>query len=146
MLFVVLLLLPEVRLRGGSTVAARMPRMPSPSAHARGRRRCSSSAAWAFAGVASEATLTDVAPGLALGLIALSLVPLTGWAGQVSLCQMTFAGMGAFAMAKVAADGSPLGLLAAVADRGAGGRAGRAPRPPAPRPLPRARPRWRSRC
>ncbi len=36
-----------------------------------------------------------VAPGLALGLIALSLVPLTGWAGQVSLCQMTFAGMGA---------------------------------------------------
>jgi branched-chain amino acid transport system permease protein len=71
--------------------------------------------AWAFAAVASDATLTDVAPGLALGLIALSMVPLTGWAGQVSLCQMTFAGMGAFAMTKVATDGSPMGLLAAVA-------------------------------
>ncbi len=71
--------------------------------------------AWAFAAVASDATLTDVAPGLALGLIALSMVPLTGWAGQVSLCQMTFAGMGAFAMTKVATDGSLVGLLAAVA-------------------------------
>jgi branched-chain amino acid transport system permease protein len=69
----------------------------------------------AFAAGVSEDALGDIAPGLALGLIALSLVPLTGWAGQVSLCQMTFAGMGAFAMTKVAADGSPLGLLAAVA-------------------------------
>ena len=55
-----------------------------------------------------------MAPGLALGLIALSLVPLTGWAGQVSLCQMTFAGLGAFATVKFAADGAAIGLLAAV--------------------------------
>ena len=34
MLFIVLLLLPEVRLRGGSTVAARMPRLVSASEHA----------------------------------------------------------------------------------------------------------------
>ena len=114
MLFIVLLLLPESRLRGGSTVAARMPRAVSP------RTTLLAGAAlvvgaWAFAAVASDGTLTDVAPGLALGLIALSMVPLTGWAGQVSLCQMTFAGMGAFAMTKVATDGSPVALLAAVA-------------------------------
>ena len=114
MLFIVLLLIPEVRLRGGSTVAARMPRLVS----VRGTLVAGAAligGAWAFAAVASDATLTDVAPGLALGLIALSMVPLTGWAGQVSLCQMTFAGMGAFAMTKVATDGSPVGLLAAVA-------------------------------
>ena len=114
MLFIVLLLLPEVRLRGGSTVAARMPRLVS------GRTTVVAglalvAGAWVFAAVASAGTLTDVAPGLALGLIALSMVPLTGWAGQVSLCQMTFAGMGAFAMTKVATDGSVVGLLAAVA-------------------------------
>jgi branched-chain amino acid transport system permease protein len=72
-------------------------------------------AAGAFAAVADDATLSRVAPGLALGLVALSLVPLTGWAGQVSLCQMTFAGLGAFAMVRFAADGAAIGLLAAVA-------------------------------
>jgi branched-chain amino acid transport system permease protein len=114
MLFIVLLLLPEVRLRGGSTVAARMPRPVSPRTTLVAGAALVAGA-WAFAAVASDPLLTDVAPGLALGLIALSMVPLTGWAGQVSLCQMTFAGMGAFAMTKVATDGSALGLLAAVA-------------------------------
>ena len=32
--------------------------------------------------------------GLAFGLICLSLVPLTGWGGYVSICQLTFAGLG----------------------------------------------------
>ena len=52
----------------------------------------------------------------------LSLVPLTGWAGQISLAQITFVGVGAFAMAEVAGDaqswlgaGNPLGLLVAAA-------------------------------
>ena len=54
--------------------------------------------------------------------IMLSLVPLTGWAGQISLAQITFVGVGAFAMAEVAGDaqswfgaGNPLGLLVAAA-------------------------------
>jgi branched-chain amino acid transport system permease protein len=62
----------------------------------------------------SDDTLAKVGQGLALGLIALSLVPLTGWAGQVSLCQMTFAGVGAFAAVKVASGGEPIGLLVAA--------------------------------
>jgi ABC-type branched-subunit amino acid transport system permease subunit len=40
-------------------------------------------------------------------LLMLSLVPLTGWSGQISLAQITFAGVGAFAMFRIAgsADG-----------------------------------------
>ena len=94
MLFIVLLLIPEVRLRGGSTVAARMPRLVSASGLPGGGRRAHRRAPGRSPRSTSDATLTDVAPGLALGLIALSMVPLTGWAGQVSLCQMTFAGHG----------------------------------------------------
>jgi branched-chain amino acid transport system permease protein len=55
-------------------------------------------------------------------IIMLSLVPLTGWAGQISLAQITFVGVGAYAMAEVAGSasswfnpGSPLGLVAAAA-------------------------------
>jgi branched-subunit amino acid ABC-type transport system permease component len=55
-------------------------------------------------------------------IIMLSLIPLTGWAGQISLAQITFVGVGAYAMAEVAGTssswfnpGSPLGLIAAAA-------------------------------
>ncbi|MFE3112053.1 branched-chain amino acid ABC transporter permease [Kitasatospora indigofera] len=49
-------------------------------------------------------------------LIMLSLVPLIGWAGEISLAPMTFAGIGAFAMAKVSGhSGILLGLAAAAA-------------------------------
>lgn len=114
MLFVALLVIPEVRVRAGSAVAARMPRHVSARRSLVGCGVLVASAA-AFAAYASESTLSEVAPGLALGLVALSLVPLTGWAGQVSLCQMTFAGLGAFAVVRFAEGGSALGLLAAVA-------------------------------
>jgi branched-chain amino acid transport system permease protein len=53
--------------------------------------------------------------GLALGIIMLSLVLLTGYGGQISLCQLTFAGLGAYAMSKVGGThGSWLGILAAI--------------------------------
>jgi branched-chain amino acid transport system permease protein len=48
---------------------------------------------------------------LALGVIALSLVPLVGFAGQVSLCQMSFAGVGAIVMAHHGHGGNPVALL-----------------------------------
>ena len=53
--------------------------------------------------------------GLVLGVIMLSLVLLTGYGGQVSLCQMTLAGFGAFAMGNVFGGHSVFGLLAAAA-------------------------------
>ena len=52
--------------------------------------------------------------GLATGLVCLSLVPLAGWGGQIALCQLTFAGIGAFAMSKWGGGGSVLGLAAAA--------------------------------
>jgi len=58
--------------------------------------------------------LTRIGEGLAFAIIALSLVPLTGYAGQISLCQMTFAGIGAWAMSKWGDGGSPLGIVMAV--------------------------------
>ncbi|WP_405594670.1 ABC transporter permease subunit [Streptomyces sp. NBC_01092] len=53
---------------------------------------------------------------VSMALIMLSLVPLTGWAGEVSLAPMTLAGIGAITAVKVS-DGSttPLGLLLAAA-------------------------------
>ena len=50
-----------------------------------------------------------------LGIVALSLVPLIGYAGQISLAQLTFAGIGAVAAGHHMADGSPFGILIGVA-------------------------------
>jgi branched-chain amino acid transport system permease protein len=119
-LFIVLLALPEARLRTARLAGAVAPRIPT--------RRASFTGALALVGVAavaaqmlSSADLIRVGQGLAFALIMLSLVPLTGYGGQVSLCQMTFAGLGAFAMAKFGVNGSVLGILfAAVLAAGVG--------------------------
>ena len=49
-----------------------------------------------------------------IALIALSLVPLTGFGGQVSLCQMSFAAIGALVMAHHGQGGDPMALLLAA--------------------------------
>ncbi len=49
-----------------------------------------------------------------LGIVALSLVPLVGYAGQISLAQLSFAGVGAIAAAHHGGGGSPVGLVLAV--------------------------------
>ena len=113
-LFAVLLCVPGSRLRGGRRRARAAPPVPT-----LGR---SVAAAAALVGAAalvaprlSDYGVTNVSLGLAYGLIMLSLVVLTGWGGQVSLCQMTFVGLGAFAMGRLGTGGSPLGLVAAAA-------------------------------
>jgi branched-chain amino acid transport system permease protein len=52
---------------------------------------------------------------LFFALVALSLVPLTGYAGQISLAQVTFAGVGGIVAAMVGADLQPLSVVIAVA-------------------------------
>ena len=47
--------------------------------------------------------------------VMLSLVPLTGWANQISLAQITLVGFGAFAMVEWGFNGNVLGLLIAAA-------------------------------
>jgi branched-chain amino acid transport system permease protein len=63
----------------------------------------------------SVANLRTASHGMALAIIMLSLVLLTGYGGLVSLCQMTFVGLGSYAMAHAGGHGgSLLGLLAAA--------------------------------
>jgi len=114
MLFVILLLLPEDKLRAGRVVP-RIKSLPVPSL----KRSVTGglalvAVAWIGSGFLGPGNLDRVGQGLAFALVMLSLVPLTGYGGQVSLCQMTFAGVGAYAMVKVGAHGSPLGLVVAV--------------------------------
>ncbi len=60
------------------------------------------------------AALSPLTQGLALGIVGLSLVLLTGYAGQISLCQLTFLGVGAFVMGKISGGDSWWGLVVAV--------------------------------
>ena len=117
MLFAVLLVLPDTRLRAGSAVVARVPRLP-PMRTSLLAGAAFVSVSLLFAGFVSDPTLGDLSRGVALAIVALSLVPLTGWAGQVSLCQMTFAGVGALAATKLVASGTLLGLVAAAVAAG----------------------------
>lgn len=62
----------------------------------------------------SAGNLLIFGQGVVLGIVMLSLVLLSGYGGQVSLCQMTLAGFGAFFMGKTLGGGSLLGLVASV--------------------------------
>src|SRR5438309_723136 len=61
----------------------------------------------------SSPNVLKIGGGLALALIMLSLVLLVGYGGQPSLCQMSFVGLGAYAMATFG-HGSPVGVVMAV--------------------------------
>ncbi|MCU1593349.1 MAG: inner-rane translocator [Frankiales bacterium] len=110
-LFVALLIAPPTRLRVGQLAPLVAPRVPS------SRRSLGSTGAFLVlaAGIVAiipSGQLGNVTHGAAVAIILLSLVPMVGYGGMVSLCQLTFAGIGAVAMAKVG--GGPLGLVAAV--------------------------------
>lgn len=113
-LFAVLLLVPQDRLQAaGRVVVARLAAVPS------ARQSLVGAAGVAVLAVLGAATLSvtwqfTVAQGFVFGIAALSLVLLTGYGGQISLGQFAFAGIGAFAMGKVAGGGSWWGVLVAV--------------------------------
>ena len=114
LLFVVLLVLPQGRLRGHSTRATRevIPRPPWLGS-------VGAAAAFVAAGVVAAQITTgpdavSVQKIVAVAIIGLSLVPLVGFAGQLSLCQMSFAGIGAVLMAHHGQGGDPTGLVAAA--------------------------------
>jgi branched-chain amino acid transport system permease protein len=113
-LFVAILILPSARLRA----VGRLPSFTPPRVATLPQSIAGAIAVVAGALVVSQLMsgfiLDTVAVGLALGIVALSLVLLTGYAGQVSLCQLTFMGIGAFTMGKIAGGGSWWGMLAAV--------------------------------
>ena len=113
-LFVALLLLPQTRLRTGRPAVLAVPRV------AGGWESLAVGAGFvvlaaAAATVLPAAKVSSFTHGVAIGMILLSLVPLTGYGGQVSLCQLTFAGVGAVTMSRAdGGSGSVLALLLAV--------------------------------
>lgn len=112
LLFLVLLLLPNQRLRGRTRSREFFP-MPS-RAGALGFAAAVIAAGVVLATTLSQPDLVTYGRIFSIGIIALSLVPLVGYAGQVSLCQLSFAGIGAIVMAHLGTDGNPLALVYAV--------------------------------
>ncbi|MET0902825.1 MAG: ABC transporter permease [Acidimicrobiales bacterium] len=113
-LFVVLLLLPNPQLRTHSTSISRED-IP-----AQAKRTAAVTAAaivgigLVLASVLNDADALRASRIFGIALIALSLVPLTGFGGQVSLCQMSFAAIGALVMAHHGQGGDPVALLLAA--------------------------------
>jgi branched-chain amino acid transport system permease protein len=118
LLFVVLIVMRPDPLRAGAPRLNRPPRVPS------ARRAAVSGvgfvvAAAVFAGAAPGAWLDTGSRALVLAFCGLSLVLLTGYSGQVSLCTLSFVGIGAYAMGKVGGLGGVLVAVAATAAVGA---------------------------
>jgi branched-chain amino acid transport system permease protein len=118
-LFLLLVFVPAARLRAGSRQGAWRPRVPG--------LRQSVVAATALVLVAlllaralSAANVGLASRGMVLAVTLLSLVLLTGYSGQVSLCHLTFLGIGAYAMGQWGR-GSVLGVVLAVGLSGAVG-------------------------
>ncbi len=113
LLFAVLLLLPVSRIRSGAP-QRRLGLAPASFARSVQGGAVLVAAVVVAVSFLDPGNVVTLGVGLAYGLVALSLVPLTGWGGQIALCQLTFAGIGAFAMSKFGGGGSVLGLLAAA--------------------------------
>ena len=114
LLFLVLLILPQARLRAGRLVSTRrVPRVASLRESLFGAGALVVAAA-VTAIFLSGSNLTAVSQGMVYALIMLSLVLLVGYAGQISLAQMTFVGLGAFSMGKYLGGASAWGLLLAA--------------------------------
>ena len=120
-LFIVLLLIPAARLVAAGRLSARVPQrvvtLPQSLIGAAALVVVGSLAA----AVIGETALDTLSLGLTLSIVALSLVLLTGYAGQISLCQLTFMGVGGFVMGKVGGGDTWLGVLLAVLISGAVG-------------------------
>ena len=111
LLFIVLLVIPTSRLRGRRQSREFFP-MPSWSG------TWIFAGAVVFAGVVLATTLSSsdsvtYSRIFAVGILALSLVPLVGFAGQISLATLSFAGIGALVFGHLGAGGNPLALVLA---------------------------------
>ena len=112
-LFIVLLALPAVRLRAGVAPVSKAIRVPS----ARGSLVNAAILVALVAIIAPSlhgTVLGNVNAGVSLAIGALSIVLLSGYGGQISLCQYTFFGLGAWVFAHTGHGGNPVGLLVAA--------------------------------
>lgn len=113
-LFAVIIALPQTRLRVGRLAGAAVPRVPALATSLR-RAVAFVAAAGLVSTVLAPTQLFNASTGLVVGMVMLSLVVLVGYAGQISLCQYTFVGIGASTMGKLFGSGSVLGLVVATA-------------------------------
>ena len=103
-LFAVLLIMRQPRPRGHAVTASREI-IPRPSWTGALITAVAFVAAGAFLSqILTEFDAVSAARIVALSIVALSLVPLIGYGGQLSLCQLTFAGIGAVIMARHGTD------------------------------------------
>ncbi|MFE2701190.1 branched-chain amino acid ABC transporter permease [Streptomyces mirabilis] len=112
LLFVALLAFPHRRLRGRDRKLR-----PVPVPTARGTAVfavCVVAFGAVLASVLGEADLITYGAIFSLGVVALSYVPLAGYAGQISLCQLSMAGIGAVVWAHLGVHGEFWALGAAV--------------------------------
>ncbi len=125
-LFLALLFLPQARIEGRRITSTVTPRVPS-------IRRATGGLLVLFGFMLINAMIWERIGIRNLTLVVLiafpmlSLVPLTGWSGQISLAQITFVGVGAWAFIEFSSsggqvfgvdlfnNGSPWGLLVAAA-------------------------------
>ncbi|MEX5631574.1 ABC transporter permease subunit [Parafrankia sp. FMc2] len=119
LLFLSLLVFPHRRLRGRDTKAR-----PVPTPSLQGALLFAGGVVvfgLVLASLLGEGDLITYGQIFSFGVIALSYVPLAGYAGQISLCQLSMAGIGAAVWAHAGADGQLWALPLAVAIAGAAG-------------------------
>jgi len=112
LLFLSLLAFPHQRLRGR---ARRLIAVPVPTLRGTALFAAATVAfGMILASVLGESDLLTYGPMFSLGLVALSFVPLAGYAGQISLCQLSMAGIGALVWAHLGSNGGLWALGAAI--------------------------------
>jgi branched-chain amino acid transport system permease protein len=118
-LFAVLLILPPQRLRAGAATVTDALRVPSLN------RSLVSAVGFLVVAAAIEPLLHSgvligqASEGVALGIVGLSVVLLTGYGGQISQAQYAFMGFGAWLFGKVTPGGGILGLVIVAVVTGA---------------------------
>ncbi len=113
-LFIALLVLPQSRLRGHRQLRSRELAF-RPTWNGTGLFCIGTIVAAIFlATTVSTADLFSLNRMWGLAIVGLSVIPIVGYAGRLSLCQMTFAGIGATMVGHLGAQGNPLSLLAAA--------------------------------
>jgi branched-chain amino acid transport system permease protein len=110
-LFIVLLALPSARLRAQG-IARTREIIPMPTMKGTFVFAASAIALAAFSiPLLTRANTITMARLFGIGIVALSMVPIIGLAGQVSLAQWSLAGIGAVTMAHLGVGGSAFGLV-----------------------------------
>lgn len=114
MLFLVIVIQPQSRLRahGMARRSLSAPAVSQKTAIIGGVAMVM--AVGAIGSLIAPSDLNLVTAGFFMTVVTLSLVPLTGFAGQISLAQITFTGLGGVAMVTWGANGSLVGVVISI--------------------------------